>query len=322
MKKYKWGIIGLGKIAKKFASDLSLLLNAELYGVASRSVEKADLFAEQFSAKKSYGDYLSLIQDQEVEIIYIATPHAMHYENTISCLKHKKAVLCEKPMSLSLDRVEHMIELARINQTFLMEALWTAFMPHFQYVQELVRSEKYGKILNLKSDFGFRAAYNPDKRLFNKSLGGGSLMDVGIYPVFCALSLLGFPIDVQALASFSESKVDSQMAALLKYDDGVIANIESSLIHKTPTESILYFEEITVKMNARWHEPSSLTIYHENEEEVLTFDTKGLGYHYEAAEVMKCLDEGLLESEKMSWKKSINLAKLIDQIKKEVKLHY
>jgi len=227
-------------------------------------------------------------------------------------------------MSVDSDKVKQMIAKARENKVFLMEALWTAFLPHFQYVQDLIEKNTYGKVIQLNSDFGFKAVFNPDARLYNKTLGGGSLLDIGIYPVFCALTMLGYPKKIEAKAILSSTGVDSEIDATFKYKNGSTASLTSSFLRNTPTETVIHLEKATVKMNGRWHEPlCEVNIHPEgaNKEEI-RFPSEGLGYFHEAIEVMKCLDKNLLESEKMNWKKSMELSNLIDQIKQEVNLSY
>lgn len=322
MKKYKWGIIGPGKIAHKFANDLLLLSNAELFAVASRSIEKAKTFGEKYDAREFYDDHHLLINNSDVDVIYIATPHTFHKKYTIDCLKAGKAVLCEKPLGLNIEEVHEMINLAKNNGVFLMEAMWTSCLPHFQYVQKLIAESHLGKVKYLKSDFGFKADFDPDKRLFNKQLGGGSLLDIGIYPVFAALSFLGFPDDIKSSAGFSETGVDEQTHALLSYKDGAIAVLSSTFLNTTETETVIYCENGIIRINGRWHEPSSVDVISESETIHQDFEVNGIGYHYEASEVMKCLDKGLFESKLMSLNKSVMLAELLDRIKKEINLSY
>jgi len=197
-RKIKWGIIGLGKIARKFADDLQLVANNELVAVASRSVERSQSFADHYQVKNYYGSYDEILQDDEVEVIYIATPHTGHYENTLKCLEYGKAVLCEKAFAMNLAQVEEMVAKAKEKQLFLMEALWTRFSPSMLKTIELVESGAIGNIRSIQADFGFNTPFNPDSRLFNKQLGGGSLLDVGIYPVFLASTLLGVPTSIVA----------------------------------------------------------------------------------------------------------------------------
>lgn len=321
---YNWGIIGLGKIAKKFATDLQSVEGANLKAVASRSLQKAEEFARDFHADNFYGSYTELISAPEVDVVYIATPHVFHKELTIECLKAKKAVLCEKAFGMNKAEVEEMIATAKAENVFLMEALWTHFVPHYQYVLDLIQQKKYGEIKSLKADFGFKAPYKLDKRLFNKNLGGGSLLDIGIYPVFAAMTLIGIPNKIEASAKLCSTKVDEECFIKFSYENGVIAELNSSLLKKTPTECVIEFEGATIKLTSRFHEPpSSVEIIPINgEKEVIEFPVTTLGYNYETAHVQKMLAENRTESTIMTFDKSLHLISLLDQIREKIGLIY
>lgn len=321
-KTYKWGILGPGKIARKFAEGLAEVPGAELYAVASRSIAKAEEFAKEFNAPKFYGSYEDLVKDEEVDIIYIATPHVFHYEHSLLCLKHKKAVLCEKPFAMNKEQVNEMILTAKKENIFLMEALWTYFLPHYQYVLELVKSEKFGKITGLEADFGFEAPFLPEKRLFNKDLGGGSLLDIGIYPVFAALTLLGKPDTISAKAEFNETGVDESCSIVFNYQNGVRAHLLSTINKDTPTTAIINFEKARLTINRRFHEPTSVTILYNDQEETISFDVNTNGYNFEAEHVQQMLAQGRTESTVMSFEKSLELIGLLDGIREEIGLVY
>ncbi|MGK0458654.1 MAG: putative dehydrogenase, partial [Polaribacter sp.] len=208
IKKIRWGIIGLGNIANKFATDLARVENVELVAVASRNQQRAETFAVQHNSKRAYNSYENLVKDAEVDAVYIATPHSFHKEHAILCLQNKKAVLCEKPLAMNLEEVTEMILVARENNVLLMEALWTFFLPHFTYVLDIVKNEKFGKLKNLEADFGFYRDFDETSRLFKKEVGGGSLLDIGIYPIFAALAALGEPDSIDANATFFENGAD------------------------------------------------------------------------------------------------------------------
>lgn len=210
-----WGIIGLGKIARKFAEDLKLVPNCKLVAVASRDLTKAQSFAQDFGATYAYGDYEEITRNPIIDVIYIATPHHLHYENTVCCLENKKAVLCEKPFAMNLRQVQEMVALARKEEVFLMEALWTKFLPSFQKVNEIIKNGHIGEINMVQADFSFKANYNPESRLFDKALGGGSLLDIGIYPLFLATTLLGKPENIKAMATFDKTGADVNCGMVL-----------------------------------------------------------------------------------------------------------
>ena len=320
-KTIKWGIIGLGNIAEKFATDLAKVENATLYAVASRSKEKAAHFSENFGSKKAYSSYKDLAKDSQVDALYIATPHSFHKEHSVLCLQHKKAVLCEKPFAMNLQEVEEMIGVAKANNTLLMEALWTRFLPHYNYVLEIVKSNKFGKLNSLTADFGFFTPYNTKSRVFKKEVGGGSLLDIGIYPIFAALTSLGLPNEINADATFFENGADSSCSIIFSYDD-VKATLKSSLLEKLPTEAVFNFDEAIVKINTMFHQPTSITILQDEHEETIAFDYKTIGYNFEIEHFNKLLRANKTESNYMTFELSKNLIQLLAKVRQKIDLTY
>ncbi len=320
-KRIQWGIIGLGSIANKFATDLASVEDSQLVAVASRSQQKADKFAFKYNSKKAYDSYEKLVKDSQVDAVYIATPHRFHKEHTLLCLRHKKAVLCEKPFAMNLQDVTEMVEVAKEHNVLLMEALWTFFLPHFNYVIGIVKSEKFGKLKSLEADFGFFHPYNIEHRLFNKQLGGGSLLDIGIYPIFVALSSLGKPKSIAAVATFFDNGADSSCSLIFDY--GITkAYLKSSLLEETPTEAIFTFEDAVVKLNTRFHESPIVTIYKDEKQEMLDFNYKTFGYSYEIAHFSQLIREGKKESNIMTFEFSKKLISTMDEVREIISLEY
>ena len=317
----RWGIIGLGKIANKFATDLASIKNVELVAVASRNIQNANNFAEKHNAKKAYSSYEELAKDNNVDAVYIATPHSFHKEHAILCLRNKKAVLCEKPFAMNLSEVTEMIEAAKENNVLLMEALWSFFLPHFTYVLDLVKSEKFGKLKSLEADFGFHTPYNTDSRLFKKELGGGSLLDIGIYPIFAALATLGEPDAIDASATFFENGADASCDMVFQYKNAK-ATLKSTLLEETPSIAILKFEKAIVKLNRQFHQSSSITIIQNNTEEIINFDFKTIGYNYETEHFNNLLRAGEKESNMMTFEFSKNLINTLDKVRRIIGLKY
>uniref|UniRef100_UPI0040498FBD Gfo/Idh/MocA family protein n=1 Tax=Flavobacterium sp. TaxID=239 RepID=UPI0040498FBD len=250
--KIKWGIIGLGKIANKFAADLQLSDNAVLFAVASRNAEKAENFSQKYNATKFYDSYEALAEDSEIDVIYIATPNTFHFQNTMMCLQNGKGVLCEKPMGINATEVATMMYEAKSRNLFLMEGIWTRFMPATNKLLEILANKTIGEILFIRADFGFKADPNPDGRLYNKKLGGGSLIDIGIYPLYLSLLTLGIPVDIKAMARIIETGVDSYCAILLDYENGAKASFESTFEANTPTEAYIYGTKGAIKLHSRF----------------------------------------------------------------------
>ncbi len=321
-RKIRWGIIGLGKIADKFASDLLTVDDSELYAVASRTQNKADAFAHKYKASQAYGSYEALAKDSKVDAVYIATPHVFHKENTLLCLKNGIAVLCEKPFAMNSDEVKEMIDCAKANNVLLMEALWTCFLPHYMHVLELIQNKKYGNIIKLEADFGFKPDYDETSRVLKKSLGGGSLLDIGIYPIFTALSILGIPKNIKANATFFENEVDSSCTMVFQYPDKIEAHLKSTLLEETTTEAIIYCEQATIRINSRFHEPSTVTIISNGKEKTLDFGYSTIGYNYEVIHFNNLLKQGKIESDIMSFSFSKKLIKLLDKVSQLIDLKY
>lgn len=317
-----WGILGLGKIAHKFAEDLEQVDGGQLYAVASRTEEKAKSFAHKFSAEKAYVNYQTLLEDPKVDTVYIATPHVFHKDWTIKALKAKKAVLCEKAFGMNANEVEEMIATAKRENVFLMEALWTYFLPHYRYVLDLVKENEVGPIQKLEADFGFKADYDPEKRLYNKKLGGGSLLDIGIYPVFAALTLLGIPENISAQAIMAKTEVDEEVDIQFSYQNGATASLKSTLLAETPTTCVLHFQGGTIRLNRQFHAPSSVTLEKNGNSEEIKFPVNTRGYNFEIAHVQEMLWEERIESPIMTFQKSRELIGLLDQIREKIGLQY
>ena len=317
MKKYNWAVLGCGKIAHKFIHDLKLLPNANLYAAASRDLTRAQDFASEWGFETAYGSYDEMVADPKVDVVYVATPHSHHHEHTLLCLNHKKAVLCEKAFSLNAKEVKEMIEAAKANNTFLMEAFWTMFQPSFRKAMEILNSGELGKLKTVRSDFAFNAPFIEDKRLYNVELGGGSLLDIGIYPVFAALTSLGVPEMIKTFADFSSTGSEESISMIFKYAGGEMANLTSSFATHSPTQTEYWCENGYMVLNPRWFTPTDITIAKAGEEPLVIPKEKseGWGYQYEAKHVMECLDKGLIESPDMTWKLSLDLMELLDRIR-------
>ena len=320
-KNIRWGIIGLGKIANKFATDLASIETAELVAVASRNLQNANNFAEKHTAKKAYSSYEELAKDTNVDAVYIATPHSFHKEHAILCLRNKKAVLCEKPFAMNLSEVAEMIQVAKENNVLLMEALWSFFLPHFTYVLNIVKSEKFGKLKSLEADFGFHTSYNTDNRLFKKELGGGSLLDIGIYPIFAALATLGEPDAIHAKATFFENGADASCDMVFQYKNAK-ATLKSTLLEEIPSIAILKFDKAIVKLNSQFHQSSSITVIQNNKEEIINFDFKTIGYNFETEHFNNLIRAGEKESNIMTFEFSKNLINTLDKVREIIGLKY
>ena len=282
MKTYNWGIIGLGTIAAKFAEGLSYLPNAKLFAVASRSQQKADNFAAKYKVPHAYGNYEDIVKNPDVDIIYIATPHTLHCENTIMCLEHYIPVLCEKPFAINAGQVKQMIDTAHKNKVLLMEAMWTAYLPSIRRINETISSGAIGEVKLIRADFGFIGDKNPSGRLFNMELGGGSLLDVGIYPAYLALEFLGKPKQIKAIASKGKTRVDESCAFIFQYPGGQLASLYSSIIAKTGIDAMITGTKGNIYIHGDFFMPARVSLIQKDSDTELTPKYTGNGYNYEA----------------------------------------
>ncbi|MDF1516743.1 MAG: Gfo/Idh/MocA family oxidoreductase [Lutibacter sp.] len=319
-KKIKWGIIGLGKIAHKFVNDLKLVENAELESVASRGLAKAEAFATTYDAKKFYGSYEALLQDKFVDIVYIATPHNLHAQITILALEHKKAVLCEKPFAINKQQVFTMIEASKNYNMFLMEALWTRFLPAIKKIKNTVENGEIGEIKYLNADFSFKALPSI-QRIYDKELGGGSILDIGIYPIFLAYLILGMPEKIMAKAHFYESGADSQVSIIFDYKNAQ-AVLFSSFNSNSKREAKISGTLGEIVIDSPWNEASNFSVFKDNIKEKISLPISGKGFTHQISECNSCLLENRTQSSLWSHQNSIELITLLDAVRKEIGLVY
>lgn len=319
----KFGIIGLGKVAHKFAHDLALVDGCVLQAVGSRNLKKARKFATEHQATQFYSSYEEVAADPEIAIIYIATPHVFHFENTMMCLHAGKAVICEKPFAMNLEEVEIMIQTAKDKNLFLMEALWTRFIPSTLKVIELMEQNTIGKIHSIQANFGYVATTEPTSRLIARELGGGSLLDIGIYPIFISLLLLGTPVETASIAQLSKTGIDQHCAMLMKFKNGATAILESTFLTMTSNEAALYGSKGKITMQAPFHHTEKIVVeINGTEPYQIASPMIGNGYAHEIEEVKNCLIAGKIESDKMSFINSLELIKTLDLIRSQVNLTY
>jgi predicted dehydrogenase len=323
IRKYRWGILAPGKMSAKFTRALQLLDNVELYGVGSRDSARAKQFAREFGFKKYYGSYEDLVSDSDLEIVYIASPHSHHYEHTMLCLKNNKAVICEKAFALNSREAEGMINEAEKRKIFLMEALWPPFQPMYKKTKEILDAGDIGKIVHLEARFSFQAPYIPEDRKFNLSLGGGSLLDIGIYPVIDALWFMGVPDEIIAKASFAGTGSEDSISIIFCYNDGRMATLYSSFRTAGGIGCDLLCENGNLFFSRERDMSQKLKVgINGKENQEFSLLPEGMGYHFEAAEVMKCIDEGKLESDVVPHFFTLNLMKTLDRIRESAGIRF
>jgi len=322
MKQINFGILGPGRIAYRFAEAFAAVPEARIVAVASREKERAQKFATQFDVPRVCSSYESLIGDPEVDVIYIATPHTFHCEHTLQCLKGGKAVVCEKPLAINARQVRQMMGQARASNVFFMEGMWSRFFPAIHHVVEEVAKGKIGEITLVKSDFGFNSAVDLNGRLYSRSLGGGAHLDVGVYPQFLALLLLGRPKSILSSSELSSTGVDTTTQATFKYEHAT-AEVYSSIVNDTPKVAEIRGTSGTIEMNSPWYKTNE-TVTRLNTGTVIrnSFPIQSTGFEYEIREVVSCLGKGKVESDLMPHAFSLMMAEVSDEIKRQGNIGY
>jgi predicted dehydrogenase len=323
MNKYNWGILGAGRIAEKFVEALKITERARAYAIASRERERAYQFGKKHGIEKIYDSYEDLVNDLAVDIIYIATPHVFHCEQTLLCLRNKKAVLCEKPMGMNATENKRMMNEARRQQVFLMEGMWSRFMPAINKAKQLVEEDAIGALQYLQCNFGFTAPFDAVGRLYNKQLGGGSILDVGVYAVFLANYFLGTPVSIQSNSSLTTTGVDAYCNAILQYASGATAHLFTSITLPIEIKATLTGSKGRLELPAPWYKTTDLHWYPLNGvAQQFRFPHKSNGLEYEISEVMDCLDNRLLECPAMPLDSTLQISEILDVLLKQAGVSY
>lgn len=322
-RKIRWGIMGTGTIANSFVQGLCVLEDAELYAVASRSIEKAKEFGIRHSAVKCYGSYEELVGDKDIDVIYIATPNTSHKGDILLCLNNGKSVLCEKPLTINAREAEEVIELARKKNLFLMEAMWTRFFPIMKQVKTWLDQGAIGDLRMLTADFGFRREGAAEDRKVSPLRGGGALLDVGIYPISFSSWVFGkYPTHTTGLTSLYETGVDQQSTMLLGYDKGEMAVLSCAINTPTPKEARIIGNKGSIYI-PNFSRATKATLAIIGEEEVtVEIPLEGNGYNYEAAAVTECLQRGNTESSIMPLEESLSIMKVMDELRRQWGIKY
>ncbi|MFT2110081.1 Gfo/Idh/MocA family protein [Marinomonas sp. 2405UD68-3] len=323
METIRWGIIGTGAVARNFARDFAHAKAGKLVAVASRKKETADQFASDFDIDLSFVDYFSLINSDQVDVIYIAVPHHLHFKIAKACILSNKSVLCEKPFTINHKQSKELYDLAALREVFVMEAMWTRFNPAIEQVYDWIEDGELGQLHSIRANFGFVGPTDAKHRLLNKSLAGGALLDLGIYPVFLAQLFFGKPDFIQNQTVIGDTDVDVFNQILLGWEQGQLASLESSLISHSPNKAVLSGSKGYIEIDSTWLMAKSCKLTNiNNHESVVEFDFPGMGYQFEIDEVNRCIEEGLLQSPSFSWQDSLDLISTLDEIREDIGLYY
>ncbi len=320
--KIRWGIIGPGKIAHKFTKDLIQIEQAQVTAVSSRSLDRSKVFAEEYQIDRYYDNYDQLLNDPNVDIVYIATPHNYHAELSKAALLAGKAVLSEKPSAMNKAEIEEVIELSKQKGLFYMEGLWSRFNPLIQEVYQKVQLGTFGELKYLKADFGFFALNRPDdSRVLNPSLGGGSLLDIGIYPVFLAYLMLGKPTEIKTIPKFYKTGAEVQISIVFDYGNAQ-AVLYSGLVSETDCTAQISGTKGRVHIDTRWHEPTTYHQHTSDGSQTIEHEFKGNGFSYEIEEVHRCLQNNQYESSLWSHQNTLDLIGLLDDIRADAAIEF
>jgi predicted dehydrogenase len=320
VKKIRWGIIGLGNIANQFAADLELIEDAELYAVASRDITKANEFAKKYDCNKYYGSYNDLFEDDNIDVVYIATPHNSHTELSILAMKNGKHVLCEKPLSLSYSDAFNMIEASKKYNKFFMEAFWTRFIPSIKELLSKVKNGEIGEIKYLKADFAY---YNNELaiRLTDKKLGGGALYDIGVYPLFISYLILGIPEEIISKSTYHTTGVDLQTTMILQYPSSQSV-LHAGLVSASDMKATISGTKGRIDINSPWFMTEGYSIIKDGQEEKFKIPNIGKGYAHEAIECHNCIRENQIESQFWSHQNSLDLSSMVEKVKNQIGLEF
>ncbi len=314
MSEVRWGVVGPGRIAEKVVADVAHVEGARFVAAASRSLPRAEDFARRHGLERAYGSYGELLADPDVDVLYVATPHAQHAAVALAALRAGKALLLEKSFTATAAGAAEVVDLARSSGTFVMEAMWTRFQPAVVRLRELVAAGAVGEVRAVQADLGVRREYDPADRLFALELGGGALLDLGVYVVSFAQMLLGDPDTVTATGSRLPTGVDGEAALLLGYADGRSATLQASLRSPMPGQARVLGTEGWVDVLPRFHHPTTIVLHRDGAEpETTTRPQTGGGYAHELAEVTRCLREGRTESAVMPLADSLAVQRVLQQ---------
>jgi predicted dehydrogenase len=322
-KRFNWGLLGPGRIAQQFADGLKAIDEAALYAVASSSPERARAFAQQNGGEKTYSSYEALVNDPQVDAVYIATPHRFHFENAMLCLNAGKAVLCEKPLTVNAAETKKLIETARAKNVFLLEALWTRFLPIYGQIRQWLDEQAIGDLHLLSSTFGFNISKNKDDRWLNPELAGGTLLDMGVYPIATSQWVMGQTSEsFGARALLGKTGVDELTSVVLKYPGGVISQFSSNFLSNNANDFYIYGTKGTIRIHANYWSATQATLSVDGQELTVTRPLRAGGFEYQTEEAMRCIRAGLLESPGMTHAQTLANMELMDKIRVEIGVKY
>jgi predicted dehydrogenase len=318
-----WGILAPGGIARAFTRDL-LLHGHRVAAVGSRSADRARAFAEEFGIARAHGSYDELVADPTVDVVYIATPHNLHAENAVAALESGKHVLVEKAFTLNAEEASRVALLGRTKGLVVMEAMWTRFLPHMEFVRSVVASGRLGEIRSLHADHTQRLSSDPAHRLNDPKLAGGALLDLGVYPVSFAHDILGDPVEVMGFGTLRETGVDASVATIMSHRNGAVSTTYSTMETRGPNTATVLGTEGRIDIGSVWYSPAPVTVRDGAGAEIERFEkpVSGRGMQYQAAEVERLVAAGECASPLMTPEQSVAVMATMDTIRAAIGVRY
>jgi len=318
----RWGILGAGGIAGAFADAVTAHTRAQVVAVGSRTRDRSSRFATAHGIPTTHLGYRDLVQDPQVDVVYVATPHSEHREHALLAIAAGKHVLVEKSFTRNTGEAQEVFDAARAAGVFVMEAMWTRFLPHIAAVHQVIETGEIGEIVHISADHGQNLRYDPASRLYDPALAGGALLDLGVYPISFAHDLLGVPDAVNAVGRLTDTGVDGQVTAVLSYGERVQATLSATLWAKTPTRAHVSGTEGTIQIEGSFYAPTSFVVTRDDGAR-WTFERPAKkGLQYEAAEVARCVAEGRTQSDRMPWDGTLDVMRTMDEVRRQIGVSY
>ena len=319
MERFRWGILSTGNIAHHFAKTLNAMKEeAQIYAVASRSSERAAAFAEEAGAVKAYGSYEELAADENIDAVYIGTPHTQHFEDIMLCLEHGKNVLCEKSFTVTAEEAEKAYAKAEEKGVFLMEAFWTKFIPVYEDLEEILRRGDIGRVNMVTAQYGYCTPRA--KRKFDPSLAGGALLDIGVYSIGFACMILGYdPVRISSQVLRNDVGTDAISAVTMQYEDGAIAQVSAAIQTTMPVLGMIYGSEGRIEVPDFKNPHKIRIVLNDGSVQEIEKPLDINGFEYEIREVQRCVREGRTKSGRMTPQQSVAVMKIMDEARRQWK---
>lgn len=317
-----WGVLGAGRIAGAFVTALHARSSSRAVAVGSRSAERGRAFADRYEVPTVHSSYQDLVADPRVDVVYVATPHSEHRDNALLAIAAGKHLLVEKSFTRNAAEAREVLAAAEAAGVFVMEAMWTRFLPHVAAVHQLIDAGEIGEPVSLLADHGQFFPLDPGSRLYDPALAGGALLDLGVYPVSFAHDLLGVPASVRAVGQLTSTGVDGQIGAVLDYGGRLQATVSTTLWAQTPTMALLSGTEGSIRVDGPFYAPSSFRVERRDGRRWSFEQRVPHGLQYEAAEVARCITEGRTESPRMTWAQTLAVMETMDEIRRQIGVVY